>query len=204
MNIETVLVLAANLCCEISVNSKGEIELEGDPTNLDKLAPVVRENKTALLYHLTRARRHGLDPGRTWPGNPFTCECGLATGWLRDGKPLCPMCDKTPAPAGAITKEGDCITYAKVFPGRCPLCGGDLSREGLDGCWHMAFHFGNGGATGASPRDNQPTPAPAACENQDGPKNTHEKGSISHELASGCYEAKRKRWIQSKRLCTDH
>ena len=32
--------------------------------------------------------------GRTWkPGNPFVCECGFSTGWLRDGKVLCPMCD---------------------------------------------------------------------------------------------------------------
>ncbi len=35
-----------------------------------------------------------VDPGRTWePENPFVCECGFPTGWLRDGKPLCPECD---------------------------------------------------------------------------------------------------------------
>jgi len=164
MNIETVLVLAANLCCEISVNSKGEIELEGDPTNLDKLAPVVRENKTALLYHLTRARRHGLDPGRTWaPGNPFTCECGLATGWLRDGKPLCPVCDgKAPAGAGAITTEADHITRVKTAPGVCPLCGVPFDQDGGD-CWHRSFHIGTEESTGAPPCDDKHTPYPTAC-----------------------------------------
>lgn len=94
MNIDSVLVMAKSLCCEISINQTGGIELEGDPQNIDKLAPAVRENKTALLCHLTRARQHGLDPGRTWaPNNPFVCRCGFSTGWLRDGKPLCPMCD---------------------------------------------------------------------------------------------------------------
>ncbi len=94
MTIETVLVLAESLCCEISVNPMGRIEIEGYPQNIDKLAPAVRENKTALLCHLTRARQHGPDPGRTWaPENPFVCECGFPTGWLRDGKPLCPECD---------------------------------------------------------------------------------------------------------------
>ncbi|MBV5339416.1 MAG: hypothetical protein J0665_07640 [Deltaproteobacteria bacterium] len=94
MNLETVLDLAESLCCEISVNPMGKIEIEGDPQNIDKLAPAVRENKTALLCHLTRARHHDLDPGRKWkPGNPFVCQCGFLTGWLRDEKPLCPMCD---------------------------------------------------------------------------------------------------------------
>jgi hypothetical protein len=147
MNIETVLVLAANLCCEISVNSKGEIELEGDPTNLDKLAPVVRENKTALLYHLTRARRHGLDPGRTW----------------------------APALSGAITTEADHITRVKTAPGVCPLCGVPFDQDGGD-CWHRAFHIGAEESTGAPPSDDKPTPAPTACENQDGQSCGHQMG----------------------------
>jgi hypothetical protein len=89
-------------------------------------------------------------PVRTWaPDNPFTCECGFKTGWLRNGKPLCPVCDgKAPSPAGAITKEGDCITYAKVFPGRCPLCGNRLDQDGGD-CWHRSYHFGAEESTGA-------------------------------------------------------
>jgi hypothetical protein len=46
-----------------------------------------------------RTLQKEVDPGRTWePGNPFVCDRGFSTGWLRDGKPLCPACDgKHPA-----------------------------------------------------------------------------------------------------------
>jgi hypothetical protein len=120
--------------------------------------------------NLTSVRRHDhADPGRTWaPGNPFTCKCGFATGWLRDGKPLCPVCDVTPAPAGAITTAGDCITFVTAAPGICPLCGNRLDQDGGD-CWHRSFHLGVEESAGAPPSDDKPTPAPITCENQGGP-----------------------------------
>lgn len=46
------------------------------------------------LQPYTPRQMNPSDPGRMWAaGNPFTCGCGFSTGWLRDGKPLCPACD---------------------------------------------------------------------------------------------------------------
>lgn len=114
-------------------------------------------------------KKMALDPGRTWaPGNQYICECGHATGWLRDGRPLCPMCDTTPAPAGAITTEADHIRYVATAPGQCPLCGVPLNQDGGH-CWHRAFHCGLEKAAGAPSDDEQTAPAPATCRCQISP-----------------------------------
>jgi len=143
-------------------------KLKAEPRHLvtEEVKAVVVQHKAEIIEALIiRQRDHG-DPGRTWaPGNPFTCECGFPTGWLRDGKPLCPVCEgKAPAPAGAITKEGDCISYVKTAPGICPLCGVPFDQDGGD-CWHRAFHIGTEESTGAPPCDDQPTPYFTACKN---------------------------------------
>jgi hypothetical protein len=141
-------------------------KLKAEPRHLvtEEVKALVVQHKAEIIEALSiRQRDHG-DPGRTWaPGNPFTCECGLATGWLRDGKPLCPVCDgKAPAGAGAITTEADHITRVKTAPGVCPLCGVPFDQDGGD-CWHRSFHIGTEESTGAPPCDDKHTPYPTAC-----------------------------------------
>jgi len=101
-----------------------------------------------IVPHITRTLQKNTprqidqkDPGRTWaPNNPFVCECGFKTGWLRDGKPLCPACDGKP-PAGM--PEGPRLN--DVDPGipstgPCLICGVPLDQDGAE-CWHRAFHL---------------------------------------------------------------
>ncbi|KAF0189315.1 MAG: hypothetical protein FD168_570 [Desulfobulbaceae bacterium] len=82
------------------------------------------------------------DPGRMWaPNNPFVCECGFSTGWLRDGKPLCPACDgKPPAGMPQAPRLND-VDQGIPSTGACLICGVSLDQDGGD-CWHKAFHMG--------------------------------------------------------------
>ncbi len=67
MSLESVLSLAENLCCEISVNQQGGIDcceisvnqqggidLEGDPQNIEALTPAVLASKKELVLYLKR------------------------------------------------------------------------------------------------------------------------------------------------------
>jgi len=109
----------------------------------DEIRNGIKEHKAEIMAALSdSARQHNpVDPGRMWaPNNPFVCECGFKTGWLRDGKPLCPACDGKP-PAGM--PEGPRLN--DVDPGipstgPCLICGVPLDQDGAE-CWHRAFHL---------------------------------------------------------------
>ncbi|MBV5341768.1 MAG: hypothetical protein J0665_19815 [Deltaproteobacteria bacterium] len=140
---------ADNIILEVSNN--GRLDISGNKKKIGKILPFIRDHKAEIINLLSKGstiaeeaevtRHHGLDPGRTWkPNNPFVCECGFKTGWLRDGKPLCPACDgKHPAsmPEGARLNDNN---QGIPSTGPCLICGVPLDQDGRD-CWHRAFHM---------------------------------------------------------------
>jgi hypothetical protein len=108
--------------------------------NLSPVSPVSPFSPTPPVIPVKSEKEN--DPGRTWaPGNPFVCDRGFSTGWLRDGKPLCPACDgKHPAGIPEAAKMNS-DNQGRPSTGPCLICGVPLDQDGGD-CWHLAFHLG--------------------------------------------------------------
>jgi hypothetical protein len=93
---------------QVSLNGADKIKLTGNKTAIKEWLPEIKEHKEELIRLLFG------EPVRKWTvGNPFICACGFPTGWMLNGKVLCPSCfhhqqnGPGPDPAGDRQAPGD-------------------------------------------------------------------------------------------------